>query len=111
MVDTPVPPLNVLYEIFAAVGVPTPPTTPLPWGEDQKSVLRNSNGGLYLIWAALLPDLAPVWETWARWLLDRLQPLLDGRSTLITLPGSLPWRRRGSGPNNSTSDGKPRSTI
>ena len=71
VVDTPVPPLEVLHEIFAAAGVPAPPTTPLPWGENQETVAGNSNGGLYLIPAPLLPALAPAWETWARWLLDR----------------------------------------
>jgi SAM-dependent methyltransferase len=77
VVDTPVPPLEVLYDIFAAAGVPTPPTTPLPWGQEQSTVVGNSNGGLYLIPESLLPVLAPAWESWARWLLDRRQLLLD----------------------------------
>jgi SAM-dependent methyltransferase len=77
VVDTPVPPLGVLHEVFAASGMPAPPTTPLPWGEGQSTVVGNSNGGLYLIPAALLPVLAPAWETWARWLLDRRELLRD----------------------------------
>ena len=77
MVDTPVPPLEVLHQIFAAAEVPVPPTTPLPWGEDQATVVGNSNGGLYLIPAPLLSVLAPAWETWARWLLDRRELLRD----------------------------------
>ena len=77
VVDTPVPPLEVLHEIFAAAGVPAPPTTPLPWGENQVTVEGNNNGGLYLIPAPLLPVLAPAWETWARWLLDRRELLRD----------------------------------
>jgi SAM-dependent methyltransferase len=77
VVDTPVPPLEVLHDIFAAAGVPAPPTTPLPWGENQETVAGNSNGGLYLIPAPLLPALAPAWETWARWLLDRRELLRD----------------------------------
>ena len=56
---------------------PTPPTTPLPWGKDQATVVGNSNGGLYLIPAPLLPVVAPAWEAWARWLLDRRELLLD----------------------------------
>jgi SAM-dependent methyltransferase len=77
VVDAPVPPLEVLQEIFAAAGVPAPPTTPLPWGENQLTVAGNCNGGLYLIPAPLLPVLAPAWETWARWLLDRRELLRD----------------------------------
>ncbi len=77
VVDTPVPPLEVLHEIFAAADVPVPATTPLPWGENQATVVGNSNGGLYLIPATLLPVLAPAWEVWARWLLDRPQLLRD----------------------------------
>jgi SAM-dependent methyltransferase len=77
VVDTPVPPLEVLHDIFKAADVPAPPTTPLPWGDNQATVVGNSNGGLYLIPAPLLPVLAPAWEQWARWLLDRRQLLLD----------------------------------
>jgi 2-polyprenyl-3-methyl-5-hydroxy-6-metoxy-1,4-benzoquinol methylase len=76
VVDSPVPPLDVLQAIFAAAEVPAPPTTPLPWGEEQ-TVAGNSNGGLYLIPAPLLPRLARAWETWARWLLDRRELLRD----------------------------------
>jgi SAM-dependent methyltransferase len=77
VVDAPVPPLGVLEEIFAAAGVPAPPTTPLPWGENESTLAGNCNGGLYLIPAPLLPVLAPAWETWARWLLDRRALLRD----------------------------------
>ena len=77
VVDAPVPPLVVLEEIFAAAGLPTPPTTPLPWGENETTLAGNCNGGLYLIPAPLLPVLAPAWETWARWLLDRRRLLRD----------------------------------
>src|SRR3984885_1947058 len=76
VVDSPVPPLAVLCDIFAAAGVPVPPTTPLPWGEET-TVVGNSNGGLYLVPAPLLSELAPAWEWWARWLLDRPELLLD----------------------------------
>jgi SAM-dependent methyltransferase len=77
VVDTPVPPLEVLYEIFAVAEVPVPPTTPLPWGEHQSTIVGNSNGGLYLIPAPLLPVVAHAWETWANWLLARRELLLD----------------------------------
>lgn len=77
VVDTPVPPIEVLRDIFSAAGLATPPATPLPWGEDQVTVAGNNNGGLYLIPAPILPVLAPAWETWARWLLDRRELLLD----------------------------------
>ena len=77
VVDTPVPPIEVLHDIFAAAGMAAPPTTPLPWGENQVTVAGNNNGGLYLIPAPVLPVLATAWETWARWLLDRRELLLD----------------------------------
>jgi SAM-dependent methyltransferase len=77
LVDAPVPPIDVLHEIFAAAEVPAPPTAPLPWGEGQETIVGNSNGGLYLIPACLLSVLAPAWGTWARWLLDRRELLLD----------------------------------
>jgi 2-polyprenyl-3-methyl-5-hydroxy-6-metoxy-1,4-benzoquinol methylase len=77
VVDTPVPPLDVIQGIFAAARVPAPPTTPLPWDADQTTIVGNVNGGLYLIPAPLLPVLAPAWESWARWLLDRRELLFD----------------------------------
>ena len=76
VVDRPVPPLEVLQAIFEAAEVPAPPTASLPWG-DERTVTGNSNGGLYLIPAPLLRRLARAWETWARWLLDRRELLLD----------------------------------
>jgi SAM-dependent methyltransferase len=76
VVDTPVPPLEVLREIFGAAGVPAPPTIALPWGDDD-TFAGNSNGGLYVVPSTLLPDLASAWEAWARWLLDRRSLLRD----------------------------------
>ena len=40
-------------------------------GTEPRTVRGNSNGGLYLIPAPLLPDVALAWARWARWLLDR----------------------------------------
>ena len=77
VVDTPVPPLDVLHEIFAVAEVPAPPITPLPWGDHDATFVGNSNGGLYLVPATILPVLAPAWETWARWLLERRELLRD----------------------------------
>jgi SAM-dependent methyltransferase len=77
VVDTPVPPLEVLHRIFVVAEVPAPQTTALPWGEKQATVVGNSNGGLYLIPGPMLPGLASAWEKWARWLLDRRELLLD----------------------------------
>jgi len=72
-VDAPVPPFEVIVDIFNAAGVETPAEVSLPWGDDQRTVVGNSNGGLYLIPAPLLPRVATSWAEWARWLLDRLE--------------------------------------
>jgi 2-polyprenyl-3-methyl-5-hydroxy-6-metoxy-1,4-benzoquinol methylase len=77
IVDTPVPPLEVIHGIFAAARVPAPPTTPLPWGDNEVTIVGNVNGGVYLIPAPLLPVVAAAWELWARWLLDRRELLVD----------------------------------
>lgn len=71
LVDAPVPPLDVLVGVFRSAGLPIPDTRLLPWGQVDRTVVSNFNGGLYLIPGALLPAIAPAWATWARWLLDR----------------------------------------
>ena len=71
LVDAPVPPLDVLTNIFRSAGLPVPDTRALPWGQLDRTVLSNFNGGLYLIPATLLPAIATAWATWAHWLLDR----------------------------------------
>ena len=77
VVDSPVPPLDVILDIFAAAEVPAPQSIPLPWGAGQTTIVGNFNGGLYLIPAPLLPVVAPAWEAWARWLLGHRELLLD----------------------------------
>lgn len=77
VVDTPVPPLEVWHEVFRVADMPAPPSTPLPWGPGDRTVMGNSNGGLYLVPGPLLPELASAWETWARWLLERRELLRD----------------------------------
>ncbi len=69
-VDAPLPPLEVLLRIFAAAGLSAPPTVPLPWGPDQRTVSGNNNGGLYLVPGPLLRGVATAWAHWATWLLD-----------------------------------------
>ena len=73
--------------------------------------MGNCNGGLYLIPAPLLPVLAPAWETWARWLLDRRGLLRDWTFHLDQVAMVLALAAEGSAPSNSTSDGTPPSTI
>ena len=75
LVDAPVPPLDVIRNIFFAAGLNPPSTVPLPWGPDDWTVTGNSNGGLYLIPGPLLPKVATAWAHWARWLLDRSELL------------------------------------
>jgi hypothetical protein len=70
-VDAPVPPLEVLMDIFGAAGLEVPPLVSLPWGPDSQTVRGNNNGGLYLVPGALLSTVASSWSHWARWLLDR----------------------------------------
>ncbi len=76
-VDAPVPPLEVVLRIFEAAGLTPPPTVDLPWGPDDRTVVGNSNGGLYLVPGTLLPPLSTAWGHWARWLLDRSHLLHD----------------------------------
>ena len=77
VVDAPLPPFDVLLEIFKVSGVPAPPSIPLPWGPGEQTVSGNSNGGLYLVPGSLLPRVASAWARWARWLLDRIELLED----------------------------------
>jgi hypothetical protein len=77
VVDAPVPPLEVVFDIFAASGLTAPPTVPLPWGPDQWTVSGNNNGGLYLVPGPLLARVAPAWARWASWLLDRAELLRE----------------------------------
>jgi 2-polyprenyl-3-methyl-5-hydroxy-6-metoxy-1,4-benzoquinol methylase len=75
VVDAPVPPLEVVLDVFTAAGLPAPPLVQLPWGPDQWTVSGNCNGGLYLVPDPLLPEVARAWDHWARWLLDRVELL------------------------------------
>ncbi len=81
-VDAPVPPLDVLVEIFTSAGVTVPPTVSLPWSSDDRTLGGNNNGGLYLVPGPLLPRVATAWAHWATWLLDRIE-LLDQWSVYI----------------------------
>jgi hypothetical protein len=74
-VDAPVPPLEVLADIFGAAGLELPPLVPLPWGPDSRTVRGNNNGGLYLVPGVLLSTVASSWCHWARWLLERRELL------------------------------------
>ena len=75
LVDAPVPPLDVIHNIFFAAGLNPPSTVPLPWGPDDWTVTGNNNGGLYMIPGPLLPRVATAWAHWATWLLDRSELL------------------------------------
>lgn len=75
LVDAPVPPLDVVRNIFVAADVTPPPAVPLPWGPDDWTISGNNNGGLYMIPGPLLPRVATAWAHWAEWLLDRSELL------------------------------------
>ena len=77
LVDAPVPPLDVIRNIFVAAGLNPPPTVPLPWGPDDWTISGNNNGGLYMIPGPLLPRVATAWAHWATWLLDRAELLAE----------------------------------
>ena len=70
-VDNPNPPLRVLKDLFAGAGVPLPPLVALDWHPQAQTVAGNGNGGLYMVPAPLLSQVAQAWEHWARWLLER----------------------------------------
>lgn len=71
-VDLPNPPLPVLRRIFAAAGVAEPAVVAVAGPAGFDTLAGNGNGGLYLVPAALLPDVGRVWSHWATWLLDRV---------------------------------------
>jgi hypothetical protein len=74
-VDAPVPPLEVLREVFDVAGVGSPRVVDLPWGSGDRTVSGNANGGLYLVPGHLLAAVSSAWAQWARWLLDRIELL------------------------------------
>ncbi len=75
-VGAPNPPLEVLERVFAAAGLPRPPLVALDWLAGEATLAGNGNGGLYLLTASLLAEVAEAWAAWASWLLDRVE-LLD----------------------------------
>ena len=77
LVDAPVPSLETVLTVFSVAGLDAPEVVPLPWGEGDRTVAGNANGGLYLVPGELLPHLAPAWAHWATWLLDRADLLKE----------------------------------
>ncbi len=76
-VDAGNPSLQVLKAVFHEAKLVVPATIPIEWRPDESTLLGNGNGGLYILQAALLPELAAEWSRWARWLLDRSSLLGD----------------------------------
>jgi hypothetical protein len=74
-VDAPVPPLEVLREVFDVAGLGSPRVVDLPWGRGDQTATGNGNGGLYLVPGTLLATVSSAWAHWARWLLDRVELL------------------------------------
>ena len=68
-VDLANPPLGHLSEIFAAAGLDMPIAPTDLHGSP--TARANVNGGLYVLDAALLVQLADAWPRWADWCLDR----------------------------------------
>ncbi len=81
-VDAPVPPLDVVLDVFRVAGVGVPTAVPLPWDAGQSTVSGNNNGGLYLVPGPVLAGVAAAWARWALWLLDRPE-LLGEWSTYV----------------------------
>jgi len=69
-VDLPNPPLGILRDVFAAAGVAEPPIETLDFAKGE-TMRGNGNGGVYVVTAGTLGDLASGWASWARWLLNR----------------------------------------
>ena len=69
-VDLPNPPLEILRAVFAAASVAEPPTEALDFVKGE-TLRGNGNGGVYVVSAGTLGDLAAGWASWASWLLDR----------------------------------------
>ncbi len=75
-VDRAVPPLEVLTAVFATAELPLPSLWPIDAEPGKSTLAGNGNGGFYLVQSGVLPRVAKAWQTWARWLLERLD-LLD----------------------------------
>ncbi|HEX3463976.1 MAG TPA: class I SAM-dependent methyltransferase [Candidatus Elarobacter sp.] len=70
-VDLPNPPLALLTDLYRRAGfVRLPPVTRCTH-DDAPTFANNCNGGVYLVRSDLLEALAPRWERWALWTLER----------------------------------------
>jgi hypothetical protein len=70
-VDLPNPPLERLTALYAAAGFSARPDVVACTNSPDPTYANNCNGGLYLIRAAMLPELGTAWKRWAHWVLDR----------------------------------------
>ena len=80
IVDHPIPPFDVLSNVFQRANLSPSPTMPILnlRGSKQRDMTdaNNCNGGLYFIQIDFLQELTPLWKKWARWLIHH-QALLD----------------------------------
>jgi hypothetical protein len=74
-VDLPNPPLAMLAELYRRAGFTRLPEQIACTHAGEPTFANNCNGGLYLLEAELLEELAPRWTRWALWTLEQ-QPLL-----------------------------------
>lgn len=81
-VDAPNPPVEILCRLFAAAGVPRPPTVMNAYLDsrdervDFETYAGNFNGGLYVLERGILGHIARRWARWARWLIANIH-LID----------------------------------
>ena len=95
-VDAPVPPLDVVLEVFAVAGLPRPPTVdaavglgrPDGGGKQQRRPLSGPR-------TSCCPDRPPAWAQWARWLLDRIELLGQWRIYIDQVAMALALRAEG----------------
>ena len=81
LVDLPNPPVEILREIFAMAGLPTPKTYTNSYFNSQETPAHfetfagNHNGGVLVIDCDHLAQVGKAWAHWARWLIDRVELL------------------------------------
>jgi 2-polyprenyl-3-methyl-5-hydroxy-6-metoxy-1,4-benzoquinol methylase len=74
VVDTENPPLAILRRVYEEAGVAPRSIAAVscPLSDAEQTYASNLNGGMYVMDAALLPNIGRHWKRWATWLIERI---------------------------------------